>query len=156
MSDLSISIFGLTKNNNGFFKSESQSEFLTSKMDAMEGFIGSVTSGYNSCAVFAEYDNKGITKITKSTKRGNVVMFDRKVKGILTTLEIKELKKLNRLGKKLKIETNDKLESFNNGNYNRSGDTSTYTDDMVERFNRFHNQRINQLKNINNRINEIN
>ena len=156
MNNVSISIFGLAKNNNGQFKSEAQAKFLTSKMDEVDGYVGSVTSGYNSCPVFAEYDSEGIIKLTKSTKKGHVVMFDRKVEGVLTTLEVKEIKRLTRLGKNLKIEIDGRTESFATGKYNGSGDPSTYTEDMIARFNMFQDQKTEQLKSINTRLDKLN
>lgn len=153
--EISKSIFGLAKSNNGFFKSEKQAQFLSSKIDEFSGYIGHANSGYNSCPIFASYDEKGITKIIKETKNGDVLMFERKKQGVLTTLEIKEIKRLERKLKALKKEIAEREDSFNSGNYNSSGDTSTYTDDMIERFNRFQEQKKEQVLNIERIIKEI-
>jgi hypothetical protein len=131
---LAQSVFSLAKSNNGFFKSTKQADFLISKINSLEGFVGTVTSGYNSCAIFAENDDKGITKITKSTKKGQVVMFERKVEGTLTVLEIKELKKLKRAYKNLTADFNERVEGFKSGKYNGSMDITTYTVDMIIRY----------------------
>ena len=149
------SIFGLAKSNNGFFKSEKQKQFLSSKIDEFGGCIGHANSGYHSCPIFATYDEKGITKIVKSTKNGDVLMFERKKRGVLTSLEVKEIKRLERKLKSLKKEVSEREDSFNSGNYNSSGDTSTYTNDMIERFNHFQAQKKEQILNIENIIRRI-
>lgn len=145
--EISRSIFGLAKSNNGFFKSEKQAAFLISKMSEFGGCIGHANSVYNSCPIFASWDERGITKIVKSTKNGGVIMFERKQEGILTSLEIKEIKRLERKIKKLEKEVKERQDSFDDGSWNSSGDIITYAD--IERFNRFQNekiQRINSLK----------
>lgn len=153
--EISKSIFGLAKSNNGFFKSEKQAKFLSSKIDDLDGCIGHANSGYNSCPIFASYDDKGITKIIKSTKNGDVLMFERKNQGVLTSLEAKEIKRLERKLKALKMDIDEREDSFKSGNYNGSGDTSTYTDDMIERFNHFQTQYKEQALSIENRIKTI-
>ncbi|QQV91143.1 hypothetical protein Freya10_5 [Polaribacter phage Freya_10] len=146
--DILKSIFSLAKTNNGFFKSDKQSSFLISKMDSTDGFIGSVTSGYNSCVVFAKYDNKGIINITKHTKKGDVTMFERKKEGVLTSLEIKKLKTLKRRHKKLETEIINRQKSFDSGKYNGTMDKSTYCEDTIRRFNYMQKGKIESLKNL--------
>lgn len=146
--EISKSIFGLTKSNNGFFKSEKQAQFLISQMSSFDGFIGHANSGYNSCPLFAFWDESGITKIVKSAKNGDVVMFERKIEGSLTALEIKQIKTYERKIKALEKEINERQKSFDNGSYNRTGDTSTYSTDMIERFEYFQNQKKEQVKKI--------
>lgn len=146
--EISKSIFGLAKSNNGFFKSEKQSKFLIAQMSEFGGCIGHANSGYNSCPIFASWDEKGITKIVKSAKNGDVIMFERKQEGILTSLEIKEIKRLERKIKTLENEVKERQDSFDNGSYNGSGDVSTYTTDMIERFNHFQKQKIQQIKSL--------
>lgn len=146
------SIFGLAKSNNGFFKSEKQAAFLISQMSEFSGCIGHANSGYNSCPIFASWDEKGITKIVKSAKNGDVIMFERKQKGILTSLEIKEIKRLDRKIKALEKEVKERKKSFDDGNYNSSGDVTTYTTDMIELFNHFQNQKIQQINKLKEKV----
>ena len=154
------SIFGLAKNNNGFFKSEKQAKFLTSVLEQKEGFVGYSDSGFNSCPIFAKWDSIGLLEITKhrSTKKGcvNEFMFQRKVDGVLSDMDEKEIKRLERKIKKLKKNILERQKSFNCGNYNSTMDISTYTVDMIERFNRFQEQRNTQLISLKNKIQLIN
>lgn len=136
LDDLSKSIFGLTKNNNGFFKSEAQAKFLISQIKNYDGLIGYANSGHHSIPIFAEYDEKGITKLVKysndkSLKDKNVVVFERKSENSLNALEVKELNKYKRSLKQLERELNDKITSWESGNYNGSGDKSTYDSDEL-------------------------
>ncbi len=153
--EISKSIFALAKSNNGFFKSEKQSAFLISQLKNFDGCIGHADSGYNSCPIFASWDDKGITKIIKSSKNGDFLMFERKQAGVLTVLEIKRIKSLERKLKALKKEIEVRMLSFNNGSYNGSGDISTYSQDMIDRFNYFQEQKRNQCLEIEKIINEI-
>lgn len=150
--EISKSIFGLAKSNNGFFKSEKQSKFLIEKLSDFSGCIAHANSGFNSCPIFASWDGKGITKIVKSAKKGDVIMFERKQEGILTSLEIKEIKRLERKIKTLENEVKERQDSFDNGSYNGSGDVGTYTTDMIERFNRFQNQKIQQINSLKEKV----
>jgi hypothetical protein len=65
-----ISLFALAKNNNGFFKSEKQAQFLTKFLADNEGiFIESFSFGYTGKTkaertTFFTWDDQGITKIT--------------------------------------------------------------------------------------------
>lgn len=72
--NIEISVKGLAKNNNGFFKSEKQRDFLTDFLGKREGFIRS-ENGHNGYQIFCEWDNLGITKIyhiTSKLKKTNV------------------------------------------------------------------------------------
>lgn len=149
------SIFGLTKSNNGFFKSEKQAKFLIPQISKFDGYIGQVSSGYNSCPVFANWDEKGITKIVKSAKSGDVVMFERKQEGILNVLEIKEIKQLERKIKSLEKDITRHKTSFEDGSYNGSGDVNTYTPDMIELYNCSQSRRIDQVQRIRERISKL-
>jgi hypothetical protein len=153
--EISKSIFALAKSNNGLFKSEKQSDFLISQLKKFEGCIGHGDSGYNSCPIFASWDDKGVTKIIKSSKNGDVLMFERKQEGILTFLEIKKIKSLQRKLKKLKKEIEEKQISFEDGSYNGTGDVSTYSKDMINRFNYFQEQKKSQCLEIQKIINQI-
>ena len=149
------SVFLLAKSNNGFFKSEKQSKFLIAELSQYDGCIGHADSGYNSCPVFADWDNKGITKIVKSSKNGAVIMFERKIEGTLTSLQLKGIKSYQRRIKALEKEISEYQKSFDNGNYNNSGDVNTYPKDMIEKFNYFQNQRQQQLNNLKEILNNI-
>jgi len=70
------SILSLCKNNNGFFKSERQAEFLTSKLGEVAGFVGTLSAWGNNVSLFAEWDSKGIVKVVKRGK-SNSVFFER-------------------------------------------------------------------------------
>ena len=153
--ELSQSIFSLAKNNNGFFKSAKQSEFLTNQLIRFDGFIGHADSGYNTCAIFANWDKEGILKIVKSTKNGDVVMFERKQANQLTVLEVKKIKKLEKSLKALKKEINDNQNIFDSGYYNGSGDISTYSIENINLFNYFQEQKKNQCLEIEKIINAI-
>jgi len=155
MENLLISCFSLAKSNNGFFKSEKQAEFLISKINERDGNIGSVTSGYNSCPVFANLDNKGILKIVKSTKSGEIVMFERVVENQLNSIQIKEINSLEKLQKKLEKELLRKRSSFNDGSYNGTGDSSTYSKDLIERYLRFTAELENRIISIDRKISAI-
>jgi hypothetical protein len=152
---ISKSIFTLAKSNNGFFKSEKQSVFLISQLNQFGGFIGHADSGYNSCPLFASWDDKGITKIVKLSKKGDVLMFERKKEGQLTDLEIKEIKSLERKLKALEREIKERQSSFDDGSYNGTGDISTYSQDMIERFNCYQEKKRNQLFEIEKLIKQI-
>lgn len=146
--EISKSILGLTKSNNGFFKSEKQAQFLISQMESLDGCIGHADSGYNSCPIFASWDGEGITKLVKSTKNGDVLMFERKTEGVLTALELKQIKSHERKIKALEKEINERQKSFDDGRYNGTLDTSTYSNDMIQRFEFFQNQKKEQVKRI--------
>jgi hypothetical protein len=78
-NELLKSVYSLAKNNNGIFKSDAQAGFLKRMIDQRDGMIGSHEMYGNSVSVFAEYDDKGITKIythSPSTNR-DVVKFTR-------------------------------------------------------------------------------
>lgn len=150
--EISKSIFGLTKSNNGFFKSGKQAQFLISQMSSYDGCIGHANSGYNSCPIFASWDEKGITKVVKATKNGDVLMFERKIQGVLTELEVKHIKFYERKIKALEKEINERQKYFDNGSYNGTGDTSTYSNDMIERFEYSQNQKIEQVKKLKEKV----
>ena len=69
-------ILGLAKHNNGLFKSKKQKNFLINHLSKDQVF-GFANSGYNSCPYQAEWDDMGITEITKITKRGPVMYWAR-------------------------------------------------------------------------------
>lgn len=153
--EISVSIFGLAKNNNGFFKSEKQAKFLISQMEKMSTCIGHVSSGFNSCPVFATWDEKGITALVKSTKNGDVVMFERKLDGVLTSIEAKEMKRISKRIKDLEREINERQDRFNSGQYNGSGDINTYTPEEIKRFNSFQESKLENLEYLKNTLRDF-
>ena len=66
------SILALCKNNNGFFKSARQADYLTSQLEEVAGFVGTLSAWGNSVALFAEWDSEGIVKIVKRGKTDSV------------------------------------------------------------------------------------
>jgi len=154
--EISKSVFSLAKSNNGFFKSEKQSAFLIFQMSRFGGCIGHVSSGHNLCPVFANWDEKGITKIVKATKKGDVLMFERKQEGVLTALETKEIKRLEKRLKQIKKEVSENSVIFLSGKWNGSGDTSTYDYHTVELYCYYQQERINSINWINEKIKTIN
>ena len=72
-------------------------------------------------------------------------MFERKEEGVLTFLEIKEVKRLEKKIKSIQKEIDDRQFSFDNGSYNGSGDIGTYTYDMIARFKQQQSQKIEQI-----------
>lgn len=80
VDDLAKSIYTLAKYNNGYFKSPAQAQFLKGQLDQRQGMVGSQEMYGNSVSVFAEYDDKGITKIFTHSPKTNrdVVKFTRK------------------------------------------------------------------------------
>ena len=77
---IALSVFGLAKKNNGYFKSDKQRDFLTRKLNQVDGVIANTEAGN---PIIAQYDNEGITKIWRQkTKTQPVkVIFTRKVTG---------------------------------------------------------------------------
>jgi hypothetical protein len=148
--EIKQSVFALAKYNNGFFKSEKQGKFLISMIEKRQGTIGSTFVGrsdQNSYGIYADYDLQGITKIYKHNSKGLVVMFERKVEGVLTEAQIKKIKSLNRVITKLNKELVTKEESFFSGNYDYSGDINSYTQDTVELYVWFQNRARQEIKN---------
>jgi hypothetical protein len=139
MDNFGASIFGLAKNNNGFFKSEKQASFLISQLSQFDGYVTNADSGYNTCPIFAEWDAKGITKLIKhsNTKKGLVcvLMFERKEGSKLTEIEIKQLASLTRKVKGLEKDLTEYVQSFHNGTYSkRKDENGQYFPDTVETY----------------------
>jgi len=117
--NIKISILSLCKSNNGFFKSEKQANFLIGQLSDCDGYFGRNDSGFNACPLFAIWDNKGILKTQKSTIKGMVTTFERKVEGVISPLEAKQIKSKNRRIKKLKKQLAERLKAFENGEYSK-------------------------------------
>ena len=120
-NSIQSSVFNLAKSNNGFWKSEKQAAFLIDQFSQRDGCIGHAESGYNSCPIFVEWDAEGVVKIYKhsKTKKGyaNKSMFVRKTAGVLTELQVKEIKQLERKLKEAQKSYDERNERFNNGSY---------------------------------------
>lgn len=116
------SIFGLAKTNNGFFKSEKQAAFLISQLQGCDGYLGAADSGYNSCPIFCTWDEKGITAILKHSQTNKgckpIPMFERKIEGALTALELKQIKYCERKIKELQKSIINRDAAFKAGEYN--------------------------------------
>lgn len=138
--EITSTVLGLVKYNNGFFKSPQQASFLISQMNQLDGCIGHTSSGYHSCPLFAQWDNRGITKIIKhsNTKDGRkeIITFERAEEGRLSSLQVKEIDTLKRKLKKMEKELNERKVSFENGSYNGSGDVNTYTSLTIDLYNK--------------------
>ena len=82
-------------------------------------------------------------------------MFERKIEGTLTVLEIKELKKLKRAYKNLTADFNERVEGFKSGKYNGSMNIATYTNDMIVRYNEQNEIKQSAIDRLETRINEL-
>lgn len=111
--DLKISVLDLAKNNNGMFKSEKQASFLKSMIDQREGLVGHTEHGR---PYFAEYDDKGITKITVGT-RPPELYWERKEQGILRPVDVKSIKNFQRKIKELEKEIASREAGLKDGSY---------------------------------------
>lgn len=147
--NIKISIFSLCKNNNGFFKSTKQSEFLIEQLTRGQGYFGRTDSGYHTCPLFAEWDEKGIIKTSKSTSNGMVTMFERKVEGVVSVLDKKEIKRINRRIKKLQKQLDERIVNFEDGSYDSEVIGTNYSDYTIELYWEYTNRLIKQIENLN-------
>ena len=83
------------------------------------------------------------------------IVFERKVEGELTSLEVKALASYKRKLKKLEKELKERMTSFLTGDYNSSGDPSTYTEDIIEMYNRHNDVKIKAIEHIKSEIAEL-
>lgn len=149
----------LANKKNGLFVSEKQAEFLTKYAAERDGCIGYLHANRN--PVFVGLDNLGITKMyyQSSTKKGysDVLIFERTVKGELNAMQIKEIKRLERIVAKVKKEFQIHADAFADGSYNSSGDPSTYMNDksIVDLHKRSQERRTEQIQNLENAIKKI-
>jgi hypothetical protein len=153
--NIQISILSLSKKNNGYFKSEKQAEFLIDQLKKKQGYFGSFSSGYYSCPLFATWDGKGIIKTQKSTKTGMVTLFERKVEGVISALDAKRIKSLERKLKKEEKWLNDRVIEFDSGNYNSTGDTSTYDESLIINYCYWNNMKRDSINNLRKKISEL-
>lgn len=147
MNNITKTVFNLIKNN-GLFKSEKQAEFLKGYFKDNDGCIGFADSGYNSTALFVEFDNDGITCVYKflKKKKGQVktYVFQKSVPGTLSDMDLKEIKRLNRLINKEQKELDERIFLYAFGVYM----SATNVENMEK-----HKLQIIKLQN---KINEIN
>lgn len=152
--ELAKNVYGLAKNNNGLFKSEVQGNFLIEQLNLSDGYLGQTNGIKYKNPIFAEYNKEGITKIYKQMAASTKVeiIFERKVEGELTSLEVKALASYKRKLKKLEKELKERMTSFLSGDYNSSGDPSTYTEDIIEMYNRHNDVKIKAIEHIKSEI----
>jgi chromosome segregation ATPase len=103
IDDIAKSIYGLAKNNNGYFKSPAQAQFLKGQLDRRDGVVGSGNTYGNSHTDFAEYDDKGIIKIERhlATTGNSKIIFQRKEGTNLTQADEKNIRFYKRKIKEL-------------------------------------------------------
>ena len=77
MTNLAASFRSLTKNNNGFFKSKNQADFLISKTDNKLEFTVSESVYGNSYLDIFQVDARGVTKVIRSSKKADKVIWER-------------------------------------------------------------------------------
>ena len=152
--ELAKNVYSLAKNNNGLFKSEVQGNFLIEQLNLSDGYLGQTNGIKYKNPIFAEYNKEGITKIYKQMAASTKVeiIFERKVEGELTSLEVKALASYKRKLKKLEKELKERMTSFLSGDYNSSGDPSTYTEDIIEMYNRHNDVKIKAIEHIKSEI----
>ena len=155
--ELAKNVYSLAKNNNGLFKSEVQGNFLIEQLNLSDGYLGQTNGIKYKNPIFAEYNKEGITKIYKQMAASTKVeiIFERKVEGELTSLEVKALASYKRKLKKLEKELKERMTSFLTGDYNSSGDPSTYTEDIIEMYNRHNDVKIKAIEHIKSEIAEL-
>lgn len=152
--ELAKNVYSLAKNNNGLFKSEAQGNFLIEQLNLSDGYLGQTNGIKYKNPIFAEYNKEGITKIYKQMAASTKVeiIFERKVEGELTSLEVKALASYKRKLKKLEKELKERMTSFLTGDFNSSGDPSTYTEDIIEMYNRHNDVKIKAIEHIKSEI----
>ena len=117
MSNIKLSLNSLIKNNNGFFKSKKQADFLLSILNDNNVFV-SVAYGYTVLSTY-HFDDKGITLKTKTSVKTNKTEeeWSRKLEGILSVEEQQIVKRLTKQLKSVKKEHASRLKSYNEGSY---------------------------------------
>jgi hypothetical protein len=97
MTQFQLSVIDLTKKNNGFFKSEAQAKFMLDVLNSQDGFVGRSSSAYGSAPIYAEYDAKGIIKLTIDLADGKKrIAFERSVEGTINDAQKKLIKSFER------------------------------------------------------------
>lgn len=139
MADLIKTVFSLTKNNGGKFKSEAQAKFIIDYLKKNQNFIGQADSGYNTAPLFAEADAEGITKVIKHTFSGgkgykDEVVWERGTPGVLSPKREKEIKNYDNATKKLEKALADRKKSWDAGTYDTNNKDYKNDPDAVERY----------------------
>jgi len=111
---LKKSVMSLARTNNGYFKSENQKTFLIEHLGMYEGLLGYTSGIKYKNPIFADYNSNGITKIYKQMMSSNKIetIFERKIEGELTSIEVKVLSSFKRKLKKLEKELENRLIFF--------------------------------------------
>lgn len=86
----------LIKTNNGFFKTKKQADFLISQLSENNIFVGSVYG--NTFNISYIFDDKGIVKKEQYNIKTSKteVTWERKIEGVLTVQQEKEIKRIKR------------------------------------------------------------
>jgi hypothetical protein len=93
---LAISFASLVKNNNGFFKSEKQKDFLSSFLDAENEYITNGEVYGNSFLLIYTCDNTGVISVRKSTKAKESITWTRLSSEQFNAVEaVKTLRNIN-------------------------------------------------------------
>lgn len=106
-NNIEKSIYSLVKYNNGYFKSEKQSEFLRSQLQKNDDKVGEKSSFGNTVYVYAKYDKDGITELYSISLKPNIpnkTIFKRKINNTLSDKELEQLNYIEKLLKKAKKE----------------------------------------------------
>lgn len=116
MDTIAQSFANLVKTNNGFFKSAAQANFLLSQSSYDYVSCGSVMG--NSFNMHYACDDKGVTLVRKYTKaKGFATTWERKVEGVVSLQDAKEIKHLTRLVKGVEKSIAGRQVAMDNGTY---------------------------------------
>lgn len=117
MNTIAQSFASLVLNNNGFFKSQAQADYLLSICDGMVYTAGGNYHG-SSWSKFYVCDSKGVVKVIHNTlDKGDVVEWERVQEGVKTVQEIKEQKRINREIKAIEKQIRQSQEAWDRGEY---------------------------------------
>ena len=119
MNSIQATLENLIKTNNGFFKSEKQAKFLISELKKEYGNIFTASAYGNSVVLTYNFDDKGITEKlnTSLKKQSEVVVWNRKIEGVLSVEDKKKMAALKREIKKLEKSISERDAAFNIGQY---------------------------------------
>lgn len=141
MEKLKKSVFGLIKNNCGYFKSQKQADFFNSLED---NFIGVNEAYGNSVAVFFECDEEGITKVYNSNNKvkwertqKNIEKFNKKQK------DKPHLERLNTLQQR--VYKLGKIKDNLSSNLSEILKNKQYNNDTILNFDKKYNKYLNLL-----------
>ncbi|MCF8340179.1 MAG: hypothetical protein K9I82_04310 [Chitinophagaceae bacterium] len=148
---LKKSVMSLARTNNGYFKSENQKTFLIEHLGMYEGLLGYTSGIKYKNPIFADYDSNGITKIYKRMMSSNKIeiIFERKIEGELTSIEVKVLSSFKRKLKKLEKELENRLIFFLPEKHNIVDNRSK---DEIEKYDRDTNEKLGVIEYIKSEI----